>query len=178
MNKKKSLVALAAVALGTVAYNYLKPVRSKVDVVKNFDIARYLGHWHEIARIDFKWEKNLKNVSAFYSLNDNGTVKVRNEGFDIDSGKHKESVGKAKFVGDETEGALKVSFFGPFYSNYNVVQLDPNYQDVLIFGDNLDYLWILSREKTISEERKASYLAYAEACGYQTSKLTWTIQES
>ncbi len=177
MNKKKSLLALTAVALGTVAYNYFKPVRSKVDVVKNFDINRYLGLWYEIARIDFKWEKNLKNVSAFYSLNENGSVKVRNEGFDIDTEKHKESVGKAKFVDDETEGALKVSFFGPFYSNYNIVQINPEYQDVLIFGDNLDYMWILSREKTISEERKAFYLSYAEACGYQTSRLTWTIQE-
>jgi apolipoprotein D and lipocalin family protein len=177
MNKKKSLLALTAVALGTVAYNYLKPIRSNVEVVKNFDLERYLGQWYEIARIDFKWEKNLKNVSALYSLNDNGSVRVRNEGFDIDTNKHKESVGKAKFIDDETEGALKVSFFGPFYSNYNIVQLNPDYQDALIFGNNLDYLWILSREKTISEERKALYLAYAEACGYQISKLIWTIQE-
>lgn len=177
MNKKKSLLALSAVALGTVAYNMLKPVRSKVEVVRNFDVNKYLGTWYEIARIDFRWEKNLKNVQAEYSINEEGALKVQNQGVDINSEKLKISKGKIKFADEETMGALRVSFFGPFYSGYNIVQLNPNYQDVLVFGDSLDYMWILSREKTLSEDRISKYLAYAEACGFQTSRLTWTIQE-
>lgn len=176
MDKKKSLIALSAVAIGSVIYNYLKPVKSKVEVVRNFDIKRYLGNWYEIARLDFKHEKNLRNVSAEYQLNDNGTVKVINQGIDQNTGEVKQSIGKAKFVGSETEGALKVSFFGPFYSGYNIVQLNPSYEDALIFGDNLDYIWILSRTKELSEDRKKVYLDYATACGYDVSKLTWTDQ--
>ena len=85
--------------------------------------------------------------------------------------------GKAKFIDSETEGALKVSFFGPFYSGYNIVQLNPNYEDVLIFGENLDYMWILSRSKELSEDRKKIYLDYALAYGYQIQNLVWTNQE-
>ncbi|MDM1050576.1 lipocalin family protein [Sphingobacterium hotanense] len=177
MDKKKSLIALSAVALGTVAYNLLRPVKSKVDVIEPFDLQKYLGRWYEIARFDFRWERNLKNVTADYSLNEDGSVLVNNQGINITTGKHKQSIGKAKFVDEENRGALKVSFFGPFYAGYNIVKLDENYQDALVFGDNLDYIWFLSRNKTMSKERKEAYLNYAQAHGYDTSKLVWTIQE-
>lgn len=177
MDKKKSLIALSVVALGSVAYNLLRRVRSKVAVVEPFDIAQYLGTWYEIARLDFRWEKNLKNVTATYSMREDGMVKVNNQGVKIDTEKHKQSIGKARFADSPNQGALLVSFFGPFYAGYNIVQLDENYQDALIFGDNLDYMWILSRNKTLSKERKEAYVAYALAHGYDTSKLVWTIQE-
>lgn len=177
MDKKKSLIALSAVALGSVIYNYLKPVKSTVDVVRNFDINRYLGTWYEIARLDFKYEKNLRNVSAEYLLNEDGSIKVINQGIDQDTGELKQRTGKAKFVDSPTEGALKVSFFGPFYSGYNIVQINPNYEDVLVFGENLDYMWILSRSKELSTERRKLYLEYAIACGYITSNLVWTNQD-
>lgn|SRR5690606_2421166 len=177
MDKKKTLIALTAVALGSVVYNYLKPIKSNADAVQDFDLQRYLGKWYEIARLDFFWEKDLKNVSAEYSLNDDGSVRVKNEGVSTVNGKTKTSIGKAKYAGDVNEGSLKVSFFGPFYSGYHIVQLDENYEEALVFGDNLDYMWILSRTKTIRPEREAAYLKYAEACGYDTSKLKWTIQE-
>jgi len=177
MNKKKSLIALSAVALGSVLYNYLKPIRSNVEVVRNFDINKYLGLWYEIARLDFKHEKNLRNVSATYEFNEDGSIKVLNQGIDMRTGELKQRTGKAKFIDSETEGALKVSFFGPFYSGYNIVQLNPNYEDVLIFGENLDYMWILSRTKELSEDRKKIYLDYALAYGYQIQNLVWTNQE-
>jgi len=177
MDKKKTLITLSAVALGSVIYNYLKPIKSDVEVIQNFDLQKYLGKWYEIARFDFFWEKNLKNVTAEYSLNDDGSVKVNNKGVNILSNKTKNSIGKAKYAGNVNEGALKVSFFGPFYSGYNIVKIDEDYQDVLIFGENLDYLWILSRNKSINPERKEIYLNYAKACGYDLSKLKWTIQE-
>jgi len=91
--------------------------------------------------------------------------------------KNKQSLGKAIFVRNEDEGALKVSFFGPFYSGYNVVMLDEEYQYALVFGQNLDYMWLLSREKTMPEAVKQQYLDYAEKCGYAIDKLVWTVQE-
>lgn len=178
MDKKKTLITLTAVALGSVIYNYLRPVRSEVEVIHNFDLEKYLGTWYEIARLDFFWEKDLKDVTATYSKNEDGSVKVENSGVHIRTGKQKTSIGKAKLLGAPNEAALKVSFFGPFYSGYNIVRLDEDYQDALVFGDDLDHMWILSREKTISQTRKELYLAYAEACGYDINKLTWTIQEA
>lgn len=178
MNRKQSFFLLSAVAVGTALYNIFKPIRTHVPVVEDFDKEKYLGQWYEIARLDFFWEKNLKNVTANYSLNEDGTIQVINRGFHTKQMKEKESRGKARFVTDnEKEGALKVSFFGPFYSGYNVVQIDKNYQHALVFGDNTDYMWILSREKTLPEDVKREYLDYARLCGYDVSKLVWTIQD-
>lgn len=177
MDKKKSLMLLAAVAAGTTLYNMLKPVKSNVAVVQGFQKDNYLGEWYEIARMDFYWEKNLKNVRASYTLNDDSSIQVNNQGYDMVKAKNKQSIGKAKFVRSEEEGALKVSFFGPFYSGYNVVMVDEDYRYALVFGENLDYMWILSRDKTMPDDVKQKYLDYAKRSGYAIDKLVWTIQE-
>ncbi len=177
MDKKKTLLLVAAVAAGTALYNLFKPIKSTVSVVQKFDKERYLGKWFEIARLDFHWEKNLKNVTAHYSLNKDGSIKVNNQGVNTVTGKNKQSIGKALFIGSEDEGALKVSFFGPFYSGYNVVKIDEDYKYALVFGENLDYMWILSREKSIPETIKNDYLGYAVQCGYATDNLVWTQQD-
>lgn len=177
MDKKKSLFLLTAAAAGTVIYNIWKPVKSDLPVIQNFDLQKYLGQWYEIARLDFFWEKGLKNVEAHYSLLDDNKIQVVNKGVRIKNNREKSSTGKAKFAGLPHEGALQVSFFGPFYSGYNIMHVDDNYQYALIFGENLDYLWILSRKKTIPEEVKQMYLDYAQQAGYAIEKLVWTIQE-
>lgn len=146
-------------------------------MVSDFDLESYLGTWHEIARMDFFWEKNLKNVTATYSMREDGLIRVDNQGFDTQKNKLKQSIGKANFVGEATEGALKVSFFGPFYAGYNVVMLDGGYQAALVFGANLDYMWILSREKTLPDPIKVKYLDYAKRSGYDIDKLVWTEQD-
>ncbi len=178
MNKKKSLFLLTAAAAGSIIYNIWKPIKSKLPVIQDFDLERYLGKWYEIARIDFYWEKGLKNVSAEYTKNEDGSIRVNNQGIRIKDNKPKQSIGKAKPASKVVhEGALKVSFFGPFYAGYNIMHIDENYQNALIFGDNLDYMWILSRQKNIPDHIKQLYLDYAEKAGYQIEKLTWTIQE-
>ena len=145
--------------------------------VKNFNQAKYLGKWYEIARLDYYWEKGLDNVTATYSLKENGDIKVDNKGYDTKHNKWKESIGKAKPAGDPTEAKLKVSFFGPFYAGYNVVAIDKDYKYAMVMGDNKNYLWILSRDKTIPEEVKKEYVAKAAAIGYKTENLIWVKQD-
>jgi apolipoprotein D and lipocalin family protein len=53
-----------------------------VKPVTGFDAKRYMGTWYELARIDHSFEKDLTQVSASYSLNDDGSVAVLNRGFD------------------------------------------------------------------------------------------------
>ena len=89
----------------------------------------------------------------------------------------KEAIGEAKFVNQPSEARLKVSFFKPFWSGYNVIDLNENYQYALIAGDNLDYLWILSREKTIPESYKQRFLEKAKSLGYETKNLIWVKQD-
>lgn len=141
--------------------------------ISNFDVDRYLGKWYEIARMDHRFERNLNNVTAEYSLNDNGTIRVLNSGYDYEDEKWQSVEGKAKFRGDTTVAALKVSFFGPFYSGYNVIALDSDYQHALVAGKNLKYLWILSRTTTIPEEIKNDLLKTAERIGYDSTQLIW-----
>ena len=145
--------------------------------VKPFDQERYLGTWYEIARFDFTFERGLSHVTANYSIKSPGVIRVDNKGYQDAKGRWKESVGKARLVSGSDEGRLKVSFFGPFYAGYNVIALDKQYRYALIAGDNLSYLWILSREKTIPETVKNEYLAKAKALGYDIDKLIWTKQD-
>jgi len=138
--------------------------------VKPFDKTKYLGKWYEIARLDFKFERNLNNTTATYSINEDGSIKVDNRGFDVVKKVWKQAIGK---VGDAQEGRLKVSFFGPFYAGYNVIALDPDYKYALIAGKNLSYLWILSRETTLPDEVRQDYLKIAGDLGYKTEDLIW-----
>jgi apolipoprotein D and lipocalin family protein len=144
-----------------------------VKAVNFFEVEKYLGKWYEIARFDFRFERNLNNTTATYSKNEDGTIKVENRGYNYKTREWKQAVGKAKFVGDPKIAMLKVSFFGPFYAGYNVIELDSNYKYALISGQNLDYLWILSREKTIPETIRKSYLQKAEILGFKTKDLIW-----
>jgi len=145
-------------------------------VVKDFNINKYLGRWYEIARIDYRYEKGLDNVTAVYSLRKDGLVRVDNKGFDTKKRKWRESIGKAKFRGSKTEGSLKVSFFLFFYAGYNIVFLDDHYLYALVAGDSEKYLWILSREKTIPATIRTKFLEHAEKLGYETNKLIWVEQ--
>ena len=141
--------------------------------VEPFDVRKYTGKWYEIARLDFKQEHGLNNVSAQYTLNDDGTIDVLNRGYNFEEEKWEEASGKARFVDSKNEAKMEVSFFGPFYSGYNVIAIDPDYQYALIAGESLEYLWLLSRETTMPENIKQDFLRKAEAIGYNTDNLVW-----
>lgn len=164
---------LLGAGIAAVLYSCSSTIPKKAVAVTNFDKAKYLGKWYEIARLDYKWEKDLINVTAEYSLNDNGTIKVDNRGYDVKKDKWEESIGKAKFVKKDDIGMLRVSFFGPFYAGYNVIAIDQDYKYALVVGESLKYMWILSRETTIPESIKADYLIKAQEIGYKISDLIW-----
>lgn len=169
-----SVILLAVAGAAFLTMNSCASIPKGAVAVSPFIKDKYLGKWYEIARMDFRFERNLNNVTATYSVNSDGTIKVDNRGYDYITGEWKQAIGKAKFTGDPNEAKLKVSFFGPFYSGYNVIALDNNYKYALVSGKNLKYLWILSRETTIPEEIKQSYLKTAKELGYDVSVLVWT----
>lgn len=172
-----SLAAVLSCIASLSAQSVSEKSNANLEPVQNFELERYLGKWYEIGRFDFKWEKNLKNVTAVYSLNKNGTVKVANSGYDYAEQKHKQSVGKAKFARDKNEGSLKVSFFWPFYSDYKIIALDSEYNYALVAGANKKLLWILSHTKTIPADIKENYIQTAQNAGYDLNGFVWTVQE-
>jgi apolipoprotein D and lipocalin family protein len=111
-------------------------------------------------------------VEAEYRLNKDGSIRVVNRGFDPRSNQWKEAVGKAVFVADTDTGRLKVSFFGPFYGSYNIIDLDrKNYSYALVCGPSKSYLWILAREPRMEAAIKSMLIEKADALGFETQKL-------
>ena len=144
--------------------------------VTPFDVNRYAGKWYEIARMDHSFERGLSDVSARYTVQPDGSVQVINRGFDVSRQAWKEAVGKALFTGDASRGALKVSFFGPFYGGYNVIALDPDYRWSLVVGPDLGYVWILARDKQLTPEVREQVLAQARKAGIDVDRLIWVAQ--
>lgn len=146
----------------------------RVTPVSNFELDKYIGTWHEIARLDHVFERGLSKITAEYSLRDDGGVNVINRGFHAEDGEWKEAIGKAYFVDDKDTGHLKVSFFGPFYSSYVIFGLDEeNYQYAFVSGYNNDYVWLLARKPAVSDNVKKEFLDAAKERGFDTDALIW-----
>ena len=142
------------------------------SVVNNFDLNRFLGSWYEIARFDHKFERGMEQTKATYILREDGKVDVLNTG--MKDGKHSKAKGVAKLT--DTPALLRVSFWGPFYSDYRVMLLDSDYRYALVGSGSDDYLWILSRTPQITPETQTLILAEAQKRGYDTDKLIWVNQ--
>jgi apolipoprotein D and lipocalin family protein len=165
------LFALTLAACATAPPDGVRPVTS-------FDINRYLGQWYEIARLDHSFERGMSDVNATYQLQDDGSVKVINRGYDTQKQAWKEAIGRAMFIGDNQTASLKVSFFGPFYGGYHVIALDKqNYRWSLVAGPDRDYLWILARDKTLPAEVTEQLVSQAKSLGFATDKLIWVEQK-
>ena len=73
-------ILAASLALLLSACSRLPP--KGIEPVSPFELQRYLGQWYEIARLDHAFERGLSDIGATYSLNDDGSVRVLNRGYD------------------------------------------------------------------------------------------------
>ena len=152
-------------------------IPENIRPIEHFNVQKYLGTWHEIARLDHSFERGLINISANYSLREDGGIKVLNRGYSPEKKEWNEAEGKAYFVQSPSDGYLKVSFFGPFYGSYIIFDLDENYRYSLISGPDKSYFWLLARDKKIDEALKTKLVSKAAALGFDTSKLIYTTQD-
>ena len=148
-----------------------------VTAVTPFDVQRYAGRWYELARLDHAFERGMTDVSAGYTVQADGSVRVVNRGYAPATGQWREAVGNALFTGIPTTGSLKVSFFGPFYGGYHVAALDPDYRWALVLGPDTSYCWILARDKQLPAAQRKAIVARARALGVDTSSLIWVPHE-
>lgn len=172
---KSNHKAMKTTAFLTRILGWLTGNRLTADnsVVKKLDLGRFVGSWYEVARFDHFFERGISHTKANYVLRDDGDIDVINTG--IKGGKPKTAKGRAKQT--DIPALLRVSFFGPFYSDYRVMLLDADYQCMLIGSGSDNYLWILSRTPRLSEEAKTEILSEARRRGYDTDKLIWVKQE-
>jgi apolipoprotein D and lipocalin family protein len=165
---KKTPMVLVLLLAGCVS------VPENITPVDNFNISQYLGKWYEIARLDHSFERGLTSVSAEYSLRPDGGVRVINRGYSQKENKWKEIEGKGYFVDRKDVGFLKVSFFGPFYGSYVIIDLDnDNYSYALVCGPDRSYLWILARSPRIDDGVKKRLVEKAAALGFDTDRLIY-----
>jgi apolipoprotein D and lipocalin family protein len=137
---------------------------------KAVELERYLGRWYEMARYEAPFQKGCEAVTADYSLRDDGKIKVINscrEGA-VD-GKLKQAVGKAKIVDPKSGAKLKVSFFGPFYGDYWVLDRAEDYSWSIVGEPSGRYLWILTRKAKPDDAIRAMLEARVKTLGYDWS---------
>jgi len=177
MRKKNNLILLGlSLVLLSITGLSCKD-KTAFTPVTGFDLQRYLGTWYEIARMPFSFEKDLVGVTATYSLRPDGKVKVLNQGKILSlTGRLSTAVGKAKFAADPATAHIKVSFFGPFYADYIVVELDPEYRYALVIS-SLRYAWILSRTPELDPAITEKLIGKLKAYGLDTSRLIMPPQE-
>lgn len=147
------------------------------NTVQELDLDRYLGKWYEIARFDHSFERGLVGATANYSLREDGKIKVLNTGYkDSFEGKFNEAEAKAYIPDENYPGALRVSFFLFFYSDYWVLDLDEDYTFALVGSKSSKYLWILSRTPEMAPADLQRVLNKAVSLGYNTGNLIWVEQ--
>lgn len=147
-------------------------IPDNINPVKGFELKRYMGTWYEIARLDHSFERGMSHVTAEYSVAETNTVRVVNRGYLDEKKQWKSAVGKARFGAEPTTGYLLVSFFGPFYGAYVIIDLDlEDYQYALVCGPSRKYLWILSREPELKADIRDKLVGRAERLGFSVDKL-------
>lgn len=165
---KALLVAMALALSGCAAFTSM-PVgnRAVPEPAKSVELDRYLGRWYELYRYDAPFQKSCEAVSADYSRNPDGSLRVVNTCHKgSPDGQLKTATGRVKVVDGATGAKLKVSFFGPFYGDYWVLDRDDDYQWAIVGEPSGRYLWVLSREANPSDNRKAMLRRRVEELGY------------
>ena len=149
---------------------------SEPQVVPSVELARYAGRWYEIARLPNSFQKKCAGgVTATYELRPDGKVSVINECRKA-SGEITRAKGTAKIADKKSNAKLKVTFFWPFYGDYWILDLGPNYEYAVVGEPKRRYLWILSRTPQIDEALYQGLLAKMANQGFETSRMTKTQQ--
>ncbi|QPC95906.1 lipocalin family protein [Mesorhizobium sp. INR15] len=163
--------ALAACTSGSVGN------RSVPQPAKSVELNRYVGRWYELARYENGFERNCEGVTADYALGDDGMVKVVNTCHrgSLD-GTIMTAAGWAAVVPGSGNAKLNVSFFGPFYGDYWILDHAPDYAWSIVGEPSGRYLWILARAAKPSPQTRKTLENRARALGYDVSLLRWTKQ--
>lgn len=149
--------------------------KGDIAIVCDLDLKRYLGKWYEIGRLPLRSEKNMDNITAEYTLKRNGKIEVFNKGYK--KGKQKNIKGKAWIEDSRCKGALLVSFFWPFKSEYNVIKIEKDYKYAVVMGDTKDTMWILSRAPHMEIEDYEKIIEFLDEKGFNTKKIINARQE-
>jgi len=167
------LVFLASIGFAAVAP---EGRQKELEVVQSVDLTRYVGRWYEISRLPNKFQKKCADtVTANYTMRANGKIEVINRCRKA-SGEYSTAKGMAKIVDKKTNAKLKVTFFWPFYGDYWILDLGPNYEYAVVGEPSRKYLWVLSRSPRMDEALYQLLLQKMAAKGFNTDRMIRTSQ--
>ena len=167
------LVALAGCATTTTERLELPPL----ETVDEVDLDQYIGTWYEIASYPQFFQRRCTGTTATYRLREDGLIEVENRCFrDSLDGREIVANGRARVPNPSQSAKLEVSFFGPFWGDYWVIDLDEQYEYAVVGSPSRDSLWILSRTPAMEEEVYLGILERLRAQGYTLDELEKTIQ--
>ena len=174
---------ILAVGLGLVAgaartaANESPREDAPLRTVPYVDLERYAGTWYEIASYPQRFQKGCTATTAAYALRKDGTIQVVNRcNRDSLDGRQTIARGQARVVDRKSNAKLEVSFFWPFWGDYWIIDLDPEYRYAVVGHPNRKYLWILSRARTMDSLVYSGILERLTAQGYDIAKLQVTLQ--
>lgn len=149
--------------------------RAPVQVVPSVDLARYMGTWYEIAHLPAWFQRRCAgDTTATYTLLPGGKIQVLNQ-CRMSDGRLKSAKGIARLAGGNGPNTkLKVSFFWPFYGDYWIIDLDPEYQWAVVGHPGRKYLWILNRQTQLDSTLYAQILHRAQQQGFDVTRLLVT----
>lgn len=172
-----ALVSLAAFALAACGSLSAGPVGNPAvpQPAKPVDLKLYAGLWHEQARYENRFERDCEAVTATYrALPDGGIEVVNSCRQGAVDGPLKVAKGRAKVVAGSSGAKLKVSFFGPFFGDYWVLDHADDYSWSIVGEPRGRYLWILTREARPDAARRALLEARVRALGYDARLIRQT----
>ncbi len=177
-NTGKIALGLLAGIAGFAAYRLYKDNASVLRTVSKVELEKYVGKWYEIARIPSRFEEDLVNTTATYTLREDGNIEVMNEGRVLDpSGEVKQTQALAWLPNPNAPGKLKVRFFGLFTTDYWILDLDGEYQYALVGSPTRKFLWILSRTPDMRDDIYRLLVAKAKAKGFDIDQLERVVQD-
>lgn len=144
---------------------------SPLATVEQVDIAEYMGKWYEIAKYPVVFETGCYGVTAEYSLNGDGTVRVFNTCRTADGAIANTIEGYAAVEDPTTNAKLMVYFFGPFGAPYWILELGENYEYAVVGDPTRSFFWILSRAPQLDDATYESILSRMPDWGYDPARL-------
>lgn len=175
-NRLLPLLFIFVLALpGCASANGARPEagdESPVTTVAEVNLQRYVGLWYEIAKIPNRFQKQCaRGTTAEYTLRDDGRISVVNRCFKKD-GSLDDAKGVARVVDTTTNAKLEVSFVSflgwrPFWGDYWVIGLDPDYEWAVVGTPDRKYGWILARTPTLDAATLDTVFAVLERNGYR-----------
>jgi len=167
------------VTVSALLWSAATAMASDLKTVDKVDLDRYVGLWYEIASYPSWFQRGCTGTTAEYKWRDDGLIEVVNScrKGSLD-GKLKRATGRAKVVDTDSNAKLKVSFFGPFWGDYWILELDPDYQWAVVGVPSRKYLWILSRTPRLDAATYQQILESLPRRGFDLSRLRETEQPS